>query len=178
MEMRGKVIIDAPIRFGMIRIGEGFVGIFDRHHSRSIWQVSGTVIFHGNADIGHGSKVVVDGILELGNNFCITAESAIIASTHVTFGKDVLISWENLFMDTDFHKIYRKGEQTNPPMPIQIGDHVWIGCRCTILKGTVVPSNTVIAANSLLVGAKWSQESCILGGSPAKILMEEVSWQT
>ena len=45
----GQIIFDCPIKSEMIQIGYGSVGIFDKEVSRSIWQVSGTVIFRGNA---------------------------------------------------------------------------------------------------------------------------------
>ena len=36
--------------------------------------------------------------------------------------------------------------------PIEIGDHVWIGARCTILKGSRIDSGAVIGATSLVTG--------------------------
>ena len=45
------------------------------------------------------------------------------------------------FMDTDFHKVYsikNLEKQLNEPKPIYIGKNVWIGCRCTILKGSSI----------------------------------------
>jgi hypothetical protein len=49
----------------------------------------------------------------------------------------VLISWENLFMDTDAHKIIQNVIIINGPEKIIVGNHAWIGCRCTILKGSI-----------------------------------------
>ena len=55
----GKIIIDCPISTGLIQFGYGNVGVFDNKKSRSIWEVSGTVIFKGKCNIGHGSKISV-----------------------------------------------------------------------------------------------------------------------
>ena len=46
--MGGKVILncDKP-ETGMVRIGLGYVGIFDYEYSRTIWENSGTVVFSG-----------------------------------------------------------------------------------------------------------------------------------
>ena len=55
----GKVTINCPIKTGMIRLGLDGVGIFDNKRSRSIWQVSGDVVFNGRCFIGHGSKLSV-----------------------------------------------------------------------------------------------------------------------
>ena len=57
--MQGSVVIDGPIRRKMIKIGFRNVGIFDYKYSRSIWQVSGQVIFKGNSVIGQGSKISI-----------------------------------------------------------------------------------------------------------------------
>lgn len=175
-ECEGSLKIEAPTKFGMIRIGYGDVGIFDQHKSRSIWKVSGNVIFKGKAHIGHGSKLSVSGILTLGSNFSIAAESQIICQKEILFGHDVLVSWENLFMDTDFHKIITDGEITNLPREIHIGNHVWIGCRCTILKGTKLGDDIIIAANSTISGV-YNEPNTIVGGNPATIIKRGINWE-
>lgn len=175
-EVGGSIRLDTPAKFGMVLIGFGNVGIFDQQRSRSIWQVSGMVIFKGIANIGHGSKIAVSGILTLGDNFAMTAESQVVCQKKITFGNDVLISWENLFLDTDFHKIKINGCVTNLPKEIVIGNHVWFGCRCTILKGTHIVDEIIVAANSTLTG-HFGQGHTIIGGNPAKVVKEQVSWE-
>ncbi|MFN8356329.1 MAG: hypothetical protein U0Y10_17870 [Spirosomataceae bacterium] len=176
MNVGGKIIFDCPIKTGMVQIGYGEVGIFDRKVSRSIWKVSGSVIFKGKANIGHGSKLSVGGTLILGNNFTITAESSIVASNKVEFGENCLLSWDILIMDTDFHKVKDKAENIlNPSTPIIVGNKVWIGCRCLILKGAIIPDNCVIGANSF-VSKQLEKENAIYGGQPARLLKEEIVW--
>lgn len=70
------------------------------------------------------------GILEIGEDFNITAETTIVAFTKIQFGNNCLLSWDVLIMDTDFHKIKNEhGAILNNPEPNIIGDKVWIGCR-------------------------------------------------
>lgn len=179
LETKGEIVIKNNIQTGMIQIGYGQVGIFDKKKSRSIWQVSGKVVFKGKTNIGHGSKVSVGklGLLELGNNFNVTAESSIVAHKHIQFGEDCLISWECLIMDTDFHKIYDKEKNTiNSPAPIIIGKKVWISCRSLILKGAKIADNTIIGAGSL-VSKDISNQSGIYAGSPVKFLKEDITWE-
>lgn len=173
----GQIIFDCPIRTGMVQIGYGSVGIFDKKVSRSIWEVSGTVTFKGKASIGHGSKIcVMNGALVLGNNFTITAESTIVTESKIEFGNDCLLSWEILVMDTDFHKVMDKSKKVlNPSTPIKIGNKVWIGCRSLILKGATIPDNSVIGANSF-VSKRLERENAVYGGQPARILREEITW--
>lgn len=173
---KGRVRIDAPLRRGMIQIGFGEVYTFDQHRSRTMWCVDGEVIFGGAAHIGHGSRIHVGGSLTLGENFVMTAESQIICNHQIKFGRGVLVSWECSFMDNDFHKIRYDGEVVNSARPIVIGDRVWFGMRCTILKGSEIGDGVVIAATTTVAG-RHLQSNTIIGGAPVKILRESVEWE-
>ena len=176
-ELHGKVVLPEKVERAMVRIGFGDVGHYDRIRSRSIWQVSGTVSFGGKASIGHGSKLSVRGNLKFGADFFMTAESTIVCSKEITFGKECLLSWDVLVMDTDEHPLYNKeNERINPDKPIVVGDHVWIGCKCVLLKGAEVPNDTVLAAGTLLKSA-FAGEQQVIGGNPPSILKREVHWE-
>lgn len=175
-QMKGEIIIEKPTRFG-VKIGFGEVGIFDKQRSRSIWKVTGKLVFKGKANIGHGSKISVSGKMEIGEEFSITAESTIVCEEKITFGRNVLISWDTLIMDTDFHSILdESGQRINENQQISIEDYVWIGCRCTILKGTLIPPQNIIAANSV-VTSNFKNCNSVIGGIPAKTLKENIYWE-
>jgi hypothetical protein len=78
LKTKGEISIESVIKPGMIEIVFGNVSIFNKTRSKTIWDVSGKVIFKGTACIGHGSKLSVntEGVLRLGNNFEISAESS------------------------------------------------------------------------------------------------------
>lgn len=175
----GKVSINCPISTGMIRIGLDAVGIFDNKRSRSIWQVSGDVVFNGRCFIGHGSKLSVQmgGVMIFGRNFGCTAESSFVVSRRITIGDDCLFSWNVLMMDTDFHPIYdREQNILNPPKPIVIGDKVWIGCRTLVTKGVSIADGTVVAAGSI-VSRNIVEPNCVVGKNPMQVLRRDVTWQ-
>lgn len=175
-EMRGKVTIPEDAETADIKIGFGDVGHYDRERSRTIWQVSGEVDFKGKASIGHGSKISVRGRLELGDHFNITAESTVVCAKEIRFGSDCLISWDVLVMDTDEHPIFNKeDERINEDRPIVVGNHVWIGCKCMLLKGAELPDNTILAAGTALRSTFRGEEQ-IIGGNPASILKRDVRW--
>lgn len=177
METKGAVEIAGPIRPGMIKIGFGDVGIFDKQRSRSVWQVTGKVVFYGRADLGHGSKLSVSGLLTIGPDFMITAESQIICKHRMVIGRDVLISWDCLVMDSDLHQIIDwAGNQINENRTVVIGDHVWLGCRVLLLKGTRLGNNLVIAANSCLSG-EFMVDSAVIGGTPPVVLKSGITWR-
>lgn len=176
-KISGKITLSNH-KTGSVLIGFGDIGIFDQKKSRTIWEVSGHVIFNGKANIGHGSKISVSGNLSIGKDFRISAESAIIASKSIYIGNNVLISWDSLIMDTDFHKIYdSNGKQTNPSLPIYIGNNVWIGCRTFIPKGIKISEGTIISATSTVTKSLNTKNS-IIGGNPTQILKSDVTWES
>ncbi|MDR2496244.1 MAG: hypothetical protein LBD21_03875 [Tannerellaceae bacterium] len=174
----GKIEILGNIYPGMVRIGFGSVGIFDKKRSRSILEVSGKMVFNGSASIGHGSKISVgkDGILKFGDRFSITAETSIVCYKAITFGENCLISWDNLFMDTDLHKILNENSEIiNEPKEISVGKNVWIGCRCLILKGSEIKDGNIVGANSTIAG-KLENENSIYIGNPIKCIKQNITW--
>ena len=176
-ELHGKVELPEKVERAMVKIGFGDVGHYDRKRSRGIWQVSGTVSFGGKASIGHGSKLSVRGNLSLGAGFNMTAESTIVCAKEIRFGDDCLLAWDILVMDTDEHPLYNKeNERINPDKAILVGNHVWIGCKCVLLKGAEVPDNTVVAAGTLLTSS-FSGEHQVIGGNPPSVLKRDIRWE-
>jgi acetyltransferase-like isoleucine patch superfamily enzyme len=174
---KGKIVIDSPIKPGLIRIGFGGVRIFDRKYSRSVWHVNGKVTFKGRASLGYGTKLSVFGELIFGNNFAISAQTQIVCNKKICFGDDVLIGWDCLFMDSDAHFILnRDGVVINNPREIIIGDRVWFGARCTVTKGTIIANDVVVATNSCVYG-KHETSNCIIGGNPTRILKTDITWK-
>lgn len=176
---KGKIILNTPIKPGMIKIGFNDISIFDKSRSKTIWDLNGTVVFKGACSIGHGSKISVspNGYLEFGNNFCINAESTIVCSKNIKFSDNVLCSWNNLIMDSDFHSIYDDTKtKINPDEPIFISNNVWIGCNSIILKGATIPENSVIGAGSLVTN-KFEECNTIIAGRPAKKIKSDITWQ-
>ncbi|MDR0961093.1 MAG: acyltransferase [Mediterranea sp.] len=176
-EMKGSVNLK-QVQRGIVTIGFNEVGIFDRRHSRTLWEVCGNVTFDGRASIGIGSKISVsaEGELCIGDRFTITAHSALICQKQIRLGEGCLMSWDILIMDSDFHPIRdHSGTVINEPCAIEIGSHVWIGCRSLILKGSYIPDGSVIGAASLVSGKLPTPNACY-AGSPCKVIKEEIQW--
>ncbi|WP_461451696.1 acyltransferase [Mucilaginibacter sp.] len=178
-KLKGTVIINGPINTGLIQIGFGKVGITDFKRSRAIWEVEGEVIFNGRAFIMTGCKINVmpNAQLIIGDDFNMSVECTVITQKKIQIGNRSGISWESILMDTDFHHIYdENGIEFNHPKEIIIGDNVWIGFGCTLLKGTEIPSGSIIAANTV-VTKKLSGEKNIFGGNPVRILKSNITWK-
>ena len=58
--------------------------------------------------------------------------------------------------------------------PVHIGDRVWLCSGCTIMPGVTIGEGAVIAANSTVT--KDVPPRTLVGGSPAKIIKENIEW--
>lgn len=136
----------------------------------------GTLIINGRVKIGPGVQIVVarGGKLTLNDGTYITADAKIFCSSTVEIGKKCAISWGTSIIDNDFHEIFYNGKQEGS-QEIRIGDHVWIGCNATILKGVSVADHCVIAAGAVVT--KDLPKNVLAGGNPAKVIKENISWR-
>lgn len=177
-QIGGKITVNTPVRSGLLTIGRQNIGTLDHKHVRSIWEVRGEVILDGKVSLGSGSRISVasDAVLRFGDNFSISGNSSLVCQKNISFGNDCLLSWDILIMDSDFHKILNmQGETVNAPSPIRIGNHVWIGCRSTILKGVQVADHSVIAAGAVITKTLPYTHS-IYGGNNLK-LKNDIDWK-
>lgn len=175
-KLSGKVFTKKA-RIGSIKIGFGSVGIIDEKYRRSLWENTGTITFEGNADLCVGIKIACHGDLIFGDSCRFNGNSDIICFDKIKFGNNCLVSWECLFMDTDFHNIFDIDTKlkVNENKPILIDDDVWIGCRSTILKGAHIPCQSVVAACST-VTKRLMYNNCIYVSNDAK--KKNIKWGT
>ena len=158
-------------------LGYQYLGNRDPLYERTIWAVNGILKFNGSLfRLGRGSCLCINGECTFGNRFMISGNSSIICRKEILFGNDVLLSWDVQIMDTDYHDIYNNtGKRINEDRPIVIGDNVWLGCRALVLKGSSIPSNSIIAAGSTIAG-KMYKSNCIYA-SNGRIIKEDITWK-
>lgn len=171
---RGCISLEGIVRLGLVRIGYHEADGVDVYSSHTIIDIQGDgkLIFANDAHIGQGAILCAkeNASLTLGSNFAVSGTTSIICSKSITFGDDVQLSWNSMVMDSDAHKIFdESGKLLNPPCSIKIGNKVWIAANTTIMKGTTLPDNVIVAANSL-VNKKFTETGVIIGGQPAKVL--------
>ena len=176
--LSGIIKITGTVRPGLIQIGYGNVDVFDKQYSRSVLDIKGTVLFQGKTRIGQGAKISVGklGRLYFGENFQISAESLVICHKQIEFGNSVLLSWGIQILDTDFHKICKRGVIINSPDSIKIKDKVWLGMNVIILKGSVIESNSVVAAGTIVTKSNVIDGNGVFGGVPLRKLKSGTTW--
>lgn len=166
LNLSGRLLTRNGISRKMIIFGFGDVPTIDTKYERSIINIEGDLVISGNCHFGQGSRLDIrkNGFLSIGADFLNTANISIVCANRIEIGKNFLSSWQTFIMDTDFHPCSPRGES----VPIVIGDNVWMGMKSTILKGSQVPTNCVIAACSL-VNKQFTKENTILAGVPAVV---------
>ncbi|MBR6316944.1 MAG: acyltransferase [Fibrobacter sp.] len=160
---KGKFRSIAPVLCegkGSITVGDGT--IFGYVEDADFW-TSYVFLNPRNAD----SKISIGKECQICNRF-----TAISEGEGIEIGDNVLVGTAVTVMDSDFHDIEPSRRLTGTPKTgkVVIADNVWIGDRVTILKGTTIGKNSVVAAGAVVSGA--FPENVIIGGVPAKVIRE------
>lgn len=174
--LKGTVVIDGFVHFRMIELGKNNVPLYP--DSGIFFQnVGGKIVFKGKCEIGNASAIAVgkNGYLEFGNRFCATAQLKIACQHRISFDESVLCGWETMIVDSDFHRIAEPQTAGLPYGAVVIGSKCWLSMKTIVLKNTVLPAGSVVAANSLLNKA-YLIPNYLLAGSPAKVKKEGVFW--
>lgn len=113
--------------------------------------------------------------LILGENVRFNSFGMIYCYEMIKVGNGVVIGPYVRMRDSDSHHFEYPDYEKKSTAPIIIEDHVWIGLGVTILKGITIGEGCVIAAGSVVT--KSFPPRCLVGGNPARILRENVSWK-
>jgi len=99
----------------------------------------------------------------------------------ITIGKGCLVGQQVMMMDYDGHPIFypdrlRLDETLGgASASIEIEDDVWIGHRAIILKGVHIGQGSIIGAGACVTQS--IPRNSLVGGNPAKVLKQGVSWK-
>lgn len=96
----------------------------------------------------------------------------ICAAILVSIGNECLLGANVTIADTDFHPIkpdsrrFNRNENDIKSARVIVGNNVFLGTGCLILKGVDIGANSIVAANSTVVKSLSLNE--IAAGNPAK----------
>lgn len=171
---KGKILLNKKEKFGSISIGK-----YNQHHCTKIYFESnlGEIYFSSGVNIDGGTSLNIwrNSKLKLGSNVTININTVIDCTTSIVVGDNTAISAECYIMDTDWHTIGFDNGKFNLNEKIIIENNVWIGLRTTVLKGSIIPRETVVGANSL-VAKKYNESNTVIGGNPARIIKKNIKW--
>ena len=80
---------------------------------------------------------------------------------------------------TDVHKVYdidSKVRLNDAHADVVLGDHIWVAANVTISKNVTIASGCIIAAGAF-VNKPIETPNCMVAGTPAKIIRQNVRWE-
>lgn len=138
------------------------------------------ISFANNCLAKNGSFYIEDS-----NNSIVTKDNTLYAGsihiactegTNITIGNNCLFSSEVVIRSGDSHSIYNNfGDRINQAKDVCIEDHVWVGHRAIITKGTHILNDSVVGTGSV-VTRNFSESNCVIAGNPAEVIRENVNW--
>lgn len=180
--LKGSVIINAPIKFGMVGFGQRYEMITVSKKNAQLG-ICGTFIINGHIQFGIDYVVIINknAILEMGDFSSLGGNGKIICTQYIKFGDFARVGFESQIIDSNFHKM--KNVVTNELAVmsdnIYIGDYNYVGNRVSIMNGTITPNYCTITSSSLC-NKDFSNfgKYILIGGIPAKFIKNNItrSW--
>ena len=93
-------------------------------------------------------RIYNKGIVKIGDNCFFNDGCSINCQKNIEIGKNVIFGQNVMIFDHDHD--YRNNMNNFIRKDIKIGNNVWIGANCIILKGVTIGDNVVIAANTVV----------------------------
>lgn len=125
----------------------------------------GKIVFGDDCYVGDHTRIWAGESIYIGNRVLISHSCNIFDSTTHPVDKQLRYLHEKEIVNTGFpSKLY----DTLTQAKIWIGDDVWIGCNCIILKGVTVGEGSIVSAGSVVT--KDVPPNVMVGGNPARIL--------
>lgn len=165
ISLKGKIIIDSKISFGMIIMGQH--GVFIYPNSGITWENrGGTIIFNGKAYFGNDTYLSIGAHshVELGEYIEATAGLKFVSVDNIKIGQHTSFGWGCLITDTNFHPLINKitGQIYNPNHPIEIGEYNWFAAKCNILPGVITPTRAIFSINTTIARNSQMDSYCIM----------------
>lgn len=171
----GKIHLSGKITPGIISIGVIKIENMETNKDTTIFSNYGTMCAMGRMKIHPGAKIVIykNALLNVGERVSIGSKTKVVCSKSIDIGDDFRMSWDGQLFDTDFHFLSKTttGKNYRRVKAVKIGNNVFIGNRCTIGKGTIIPNGCVISCNSNVCGDfTLDGENLLLKGNPATVV--------
>ena len=119
--------------------------------------------------LGPDAAIVLEQGVEL------SGASIAARSKTIRVGAYTMIAPGCVLVDSDFHAPWPPERRHIDPgyerdAGIEIGNHVWIGMHCCILKGVRIGRGAIVAAGSVVT--RDLPENCLAAGVPARVVRE------
>ena len=177
LKCEGNIRIEGEVKFGLISLGFYNCSIYP--NTGIVWEnKGGTVVFKGSCSIGNDSYITIGSGAEVvfGDDFINTASLKLVSVRGITFGEKSRLGWGAMIMDTNFHPLYDLNTNTYKKASgkINIGNFNWFGTNCKVMHSVETPDRCIFGMNSVITRNCEMKSYCVMGGSPVRILSENV----
>ena len=174
---RGTINFVGEIKSSMLVLG--FPGTVGQSNCKTLLSIEhgGRLIVSENVQMARGTRIIIgnQGVMQIGEHFWCTGDCFFNCTTKISIGDNNMYGWNISFNTTDGHHVYDNGVMKPMEGDITISNHVWIASNCHIAKNTFIADDCVVAQQSL-VGKRFEQPKCLIGGIPAKLLKDNITW--
>lgn len=172
-----KIIIKAPLLYGNNPVKGMRMPTCLRMEANTTFELhDGPLTRYGkgayNLRYGAYIEIVNGGKLTIGQG-AANVGLTIMCAKEVTIGNGVRIGRNVSIRDWNGPHVIINDHYRNHA-PVHIEDHVWLCTGCTIMPGVTVGEGSVVAANATVT--KDVPPHSLVGGSPAKVLKENIEW--
>lgn len=122
------------------------------------FQITQNAILRSSDSISVGNNVYI------ANNCVLIGGGKIIIEDDVLIGPNTVIASRNHLKKNGAFRFGGSKEGT-----ILIGKGAWVAANCTITTNSILPSSSILAANSVL-NKKFDKENALYAGNPAKFI--------
>jgi acetyltransferase-like isoleucine patch superfamily enzyme len=146
----------------------------------NVWGTNNQITIHPNVKLNN-STLVLRGDnckIEIGNGSTFGSIYMVCMGKNnfIKIGKNCMFAENIDLWATDSHPIFNSdNELINPSKPISIGDFVWIGAKCSILKGVTIGSGSIVGMSSIVT--KNIEAATLNVGNPLRCIKTSVRWE-
>lgn len=172
-----KIIVDTPLIYGNAPVKGLTMPTCLRMEAGTTLEIhDGPLTRYGagpyNLRYGAYIEIVNGGKLTIGQG-AANVGLTIMCAKEVTIGNGVRIGRNVSIKDWNGPHVIVNSTYRNHA-PVHIGDHVWLCSDCTVMPGVTIGEGAVVAANAMVI--KDVPPHTLVGGSPAKVLKENIEW--
>lgn len=141
------------------------------------------IYISGDVEFRNGGLLWIEDdncLIEIGKGSTFNGHTHLAATepnSVLSVGEDCMFAYDIDVRTGDSHSIIdlNTNKRINYAKDVIIGNHVWIAAHVTILKGSIISPDSVVATRSV-VTKDFKKSNVLIGGSPAKILKERITW--
>ena len=140
---------------------------------------SNSICYIGNSRGAYSIEMGEDCLLTISNG--VSSSSVVdlctAEGTCISIGDDCMFAKDVCVKTNDYHPIFdvRSGKRVNVSKDIVVRDHVWVGAKSFISKGTEIGTGSVVGYGSYVSG--FFPNNCCVAGIPAKVIKRDIAWE-